>query len=73
MSDEKTTPNPIPPPTYPEYRLTLVWRSDEDGNGIRTYLECEGQLLQGSFHPTLDLHDALEAALTNFFETEQNG
>lgn len=64
----------IPTPTYPEYRLTLVWRADADGNGIRTYLsrvEAGGDPeveLQASFHPTLDTLRAVEAALTNFFE-----
>ena len=63
----------IPPPQYPEYRCTLVWRSDADGNGTRVYLahirpEEEEQPLQTSFHPILDLQEALDRALTQFFE-----
>ena len=51
-----------------EYKLTLTWRADQDGNGIKTELSRAGQVLQVSFHPTLDLHAAMEAAMTNFFE-----
>ncbi len=58
----------IPYPTYPEYRLTLVWRADKDGNGICAYFELDGKMMQSSFHSTLDLHEALESALTHFFE-----
>ena len=63
----------IPDPTYPEYRLTVIWRSDRDGNGIRCYLEVHKptepiQALQDSFHPTLNMLEAVESALTEFFE-----
>jgi hypothetical protein len=58
---------------YPEYRLTLAWRRDQDGQSIRAFLVAsepgkEDRLLQSSSHPGLDLHQALESALTNFFE-----
>lgn len=56
----------IPEPIYPEYRLTLVWRADEDGHGIRAYLSKEGREVQSSFHPTLNLCEAVEAALSNY-------
>jgi len=64
----------IPPPTYPEWRLTLVWRADEDGNGTRTYLsraepDKEPEELQASFHPVLNLLEAVDSALTEFFES----
>ena len=64
----------IPQATHhPEYHLTLVWRADADGNGIRAYfarLEPNETIeySQASFHPTLDLLEAVESALTNVFE-----
>jgi len=61
-------PENIPEPTYPEYRLVLVWRADQMGNGIRTYLYREGESLQASWHPTRDLQEALEQSLSNYFE-----
>jgi len=53
-------------PMYPEYRLELIWRADADGNGITTRLYHEGKLLQASFHPTLNLLEAVESAMTNY-------
>jgi len=66
----------IPVPQYPEYRLTLVWQADADGNGVRVYFERwepDGVVrhLQTSFHPVLDLHEAVERALTHFFAEEE--
>lgn len=57
----------IPQADYPEYRLTLCWRSDADGNGVRCFLEHESEMLQASFHPTLNLPEAVEAAMDSFF------
>ena len=51
-----------------EYKLTLTWRADKDGNGIKTELSRAGQMLQSGFHQTLDLHAAMEDAMTQFFE-----
>jgi len=54
--------------TYPEYRLELSWRADKDGQCIHTRLYRGDEFLQDGLHSTLDLHEALEAAMTNFFE-----
>lgn len=66
----------IPKAKEPEYRLTLVWRSDADGNGTRAYLEHwlpDGSIaeLQASFHPILDLCETVERAMDHFFEDKQ--
>jgi hypothetical protein len=63
----------IPESKFPEYRLTVTWRADADGNGIRCFLEhCvpgrEPEALQTSFHPELNIIYAVESALTQFFE-----
>ena len=67
----------IPDPTYPEYRLTVVWRADVEGNGIRCYLhkhepeiELDPTTLMASFHPVLNILDAVERHLTEFFFRE---
>lgn len=61
----------IPAAAYPEYRLTLVWRADADGNGVRAYLVShDGSTvtdLQASWHPGANLVDAVEAAMDKFF------
>jgi len=56
------------PRTYPEYKLELTWRADADGNGIKTRLYLNDEILQASFHPTLDLLEAVESAMTNYEE-----
>lgn len=67
----------VPKQDYPEFRLVLTWRSDADGNGTHVYLSTDARIdgnmtgqtvdLQSSFHPTTNLLEAVESALTNFF------
>lgn len=61
----------IPEPTYPEYRLTLVWRADTKLESVRTYLEhvlpdTSPTILQASFHMTDSLAEALISAISHF-------
>lgn len=70
------TKRPCPNPSHPEYRVTLIWRNEDNGNGTVVHIEAfdpveEPKFLQASFHPTLDLHEALESAMTSFFERNQ--
>jgi hypothetical protein len=63
----------IPEPIYPEYRLTLVWRRDEDGMGVRAYLvavepDKPDQPLIAHWHPSLNVLEAVEFILTEFFK-----
>ena len=67
----------VPEATYPEYRCTLVWRADADGQFVRVYLSHhvpgqEPQHLQSSAHPNTNLLEVLESALTEFFERRTN-
>ena len=62
---EERPPVPAPPDNY---ELTLRWRADADGNGIHATLSRAGNVAQVSFHPKLELHEAMESALTQFFE-----
>ena len=63
----------IPEPLFPEYRLILVWRSDQNGNGIRAYLSHvapsgKTEDLQTSFHPcSMSIEDCVSAVMNEFF------
>lgn len=65
----------IPKPTKPEYRMIVVWNSEEDGPLIRIYLENhnpDGTIddLMTSVHPNNHILVAIDHHLTEFFERQ---